>query len=101
MRLYDWAYENYALHDLSAEFRFAVPLVSGSRKSLAVAPADGSSAVLRRDGETELFVELPRFVFAPVRAGESAGTLTLRRGGRSVYECPLVYAESAQLADAY
>ena len=101
MRLYDWAYEHYVLHDLSEEISFEVPLVSGSRESLTAAPADGSRALLRRDEETELYVELPRFVFAPVGAGEYAGTLTLRRGGRSVYECPLVYAEGAQLADVF
>jgi len=101
MRLYDWAFDRYALHDLSAELSFAVPLVSGSRASLKAAPAGGSRAVLRRGDRTELLVELPRFVFAPVSAGESAGTLTLLRDERVVYRCPLVFAEEAELADAY
>ena len=36
MRLYDWAYKNYALHDLSAELSFEVPVISGSREHVSV-----------------------------------------------------------------
>lgn len=101
MHLYDWAYAGYRMHELGDEFSFAVPLVSGSRCEVTAVPQPGSRAVLPQDASLEISVELPRFVFAPIEAGESAGVLTLLRNGREVYACPLVYAEGAELADAY
>ena len=99
MRLYDWAYRSYALHDLSRELSFDVPVITGSRKSIRAVPADGTKLALPRDRDTELTAELPRFVFAPVNAGETAGTLTYWKDGESLVRFPLVYAEDADLAD--
>ena len=99
MRLYDWAYRSYALHDLSRELSFDVPVIIGSRKSIRAVPADGTKLALPRDRDTELTAELPRFVFAPVNAGETAGTLTYWKDGESLVRFPLVYAEDAALAD--
>lgn len=97
--LYDWAYANFTLHDLHAEFSFDVPVISGSRSSVRVVPAPGSAAVLPRDRETVIRAELPRFVFAPVSAGEAAGTLTILRDGDAAVTFPLIYAGDAALAD--
>ena len=99
MRLYDWAYKNYALHDLSAELSFEVPVISGSREKVKAIPSPGAKLVLPRDKETELTAELPRFVFAPISAGDTAGMLTYRKDGRTLARFPLVYAEDAALAD--
>lgn len=99
MRLYDWAYRNYVLHDLSRELSFVVPVVSGSRKSIKAVPAQGTKLALPRDRNTELCAELPRFVFAPVSKGDTAGKLTYWKDGSALARCPLVYAEDAALAD--
>lgn len=99
MRLYDWAYRNYALHDLSAELSFDVPVLSGSRESVRAIPAPGARLVLPRGRESELCAELPRFVFAPVSRGESAGTLSYWKDGKTLARFPLLYAEDAALAE--
>ena len=74
-------------------------MISGSRSSVRVVPAPGSAAVLPRDRETVIRAELPRFVFAPVSAGEAAGTLTVLRDGDAAVTFPLIYAGDAALAD--
>lgn len=97
--LYDWAYANFTLRDLHAEFSFDVPVISGSRTSVRVVPAPGCAAVLPRDRETVIRAELPRFVFAPVNMGEEAGTFTIFRDGDAAVTFPLIYAGDAALAD--
>lgn len=99
MRLYDRAYENYALHDLSKELSFDVPVVSGSRERVKAIPVPGSKLVLPKGEDTELTAELPRFVFAPVSAGDMAGTLRYWKNGTTLARFPLVYAGDAALAD--
>ena len=99
MRLYDRAYEDYALHELSRELSFDVPVVSGSREIVRAIPAPGSKLVLAKGRGSELTAELPRFVFAPVNAGDRAGTLLYWKDGSTLARFSLVYAESAVLAD--
>lgn len=99
IRLYDWAFGAYALHDLSAELRYTVPVVSGSRAAVRAAPAPGARAVLPQTGELRLEIELPRFVFAPVDAGEPAGSVRIAAGAGAELSCPLYYWESAVPAD--
>ena len=99
MRLYDWAYQSYALHDLHAELSFDVLVVSGSRMRVKAVPTPGAKLALPRDSDTELSAELPRFVFAPISAGETAGTLSYWKDGKTLARFPLVYAEDAVLAD--
>ncbi len=98
-RLYDWAYGNYSVHDLSREQRFEIPLVSGSRLTVRAIPAENARVVLAKGEKPQFDLELPQFVFAPVEAGEYAGTLTLRRADGVPIRFPLRYAEGAALAD--
>jgi len=99
MRLYDWAYAHFAVHDLSEELVFEIPIISGSRETVQAVPEPGAFAVLPRDGSVEFRTELPRFVFAPVEAGDRAGMLTLLQGEKALYTFPLVYSESAVQAE--
>lgn len=101
MRLYDWAYAHYALHNLTEELVFEIPIISGSRETVQAVPAPGAGVVLPRDGSVEYRAELPHFVFAPVEAGDWAGTLTLLEGGNVLASFPLLYSESAVQADLY
>ena len=98
-RLYDWAYGNYALRDLSAELSFEIPAVSGTRPSLRAVPARGSRVVLPRGEHAQYDAELPPFAFAPLVEGERAGTLRVTRIDGARVSFPLLYAEDAALAD--
>ena len=53
---------------------------------------------LPRTAELRLVVHLPRFVFAPVEAGESAGRIQVFWDGEQIDEWDLRYAEGAALA---
>ena len=99
MRLYDRAYEDYVLHDLTAELSFDVPVISGSREIVQAIPTPGSKLVLPKGRDSELTAELPHFVFAPVSAGDRAGTLLYWKDGTILARFPLVYTEEATLAD--
>ena len=99
MRLYDWAYDRFALHDLSAELSFEVPAVSGSALTLRVVPEQGARVVLPRREEARFEAELPPFVFAPVDRGGQAGVLRGTRADGVPVSFPLVYAEGAALAE--
>lgn len=99
MRLYDWAYQNNALHDLSKELSFVMPVISGNREQVRAVPAPGAILVLPRDFETSYYAELPRFVFAPVNSGDKAGTLCCVKENKTLVRFPLIYAEDAVLAD--
>ena len=101
MRLYEWAYAHYAVHDLHEELMFEIPIISGSREAVQAVPAPGTCVVLPRDRSLEYRAELPHFVFAPVNAGDRAGMLSLLQGGKVLYSFPLIYSESAVQAVRY
>jgi len=98
-RLYDWAFDNYSLHDLSEELRFDVPVLSGSRTSVAASPIPGTRLILPRYEQTEVRAELSRFVFAPVTAGDEAGMVSILKNGETLFRFPLIYRQDAVLAD--
>ena len=98
-RLYDWAFDNYSLHELSEELRFEVPVITGNRTSVTAAPAPGTRLILPRNAETEVHAELSCFVFAPVRAGAEAGMLSILKDGKTLVRYPLIYMQGAELAD--
>ena len=97
-RLYDWAYDSFVLRDVTEELRLEVPVLSGSRSSIRVTAGEPVPLLLRREEHVKLRAELPKFVFAPVKKGETAGTICVIIQNRVAAECPLVYAESAHMA---
>ncbi len=99
MRLYNWAYQNYAMHDLSGELSFDVPVVSGNREKVRAIPAPGTNLVLPKNRDTVFHAELPRFVFAPVNAGDAAGMLNYWKDDKTLVRFPLICAESVILAE--
>ena len=96
-RLYAWAFENYVNLSVTENLRYAVPVLSGDREALDAVPARELRLLVRRGEEPALVAELPRFVFAPVRAGSEAGRLLLLSDGAELASVPLVYAEGAEV----
>ncbi len=47
--------------------------------------------------EPEVQIELPRFVFAPVTAGETVGSIIVSQNGKVTGSCELVFADSVEL----
>ena len=96
--LYDWAFRRFARFDLEDRIDWSVPVISGSRTSVKLRSRKPMAMVLPRDAEILLRAELPRFVFAPVKAGGTAGILRVIVQGKVIAEAELLYAEGAVLA---
>lgn len=94
-RLYNWAFSQFAERDVAEQARFEVPVVSGDRALLPV-EARALRLFLPRDAELTLVAHLPRFVFAPIAAGESAGRLEIFRSGERIGETELFFAAGAE-----
>ena len=96
--LYDWACRHYARFDLDERLDLEVPVISGSRPNVRLRSGEPLTMILPCDTEIRLRAELPRFVFAPVRSGETAGRILVIIDNKIVAQSELVYAQDAALA---
>lgn len=96
--LYNWAYDNFILRDVSGELRFDVPLISGDRKKVSVLPEKHVNILASRHETIEVRAELPQFVFAPVNLGETAGYFWVIIKEKVKAEGTLIYSESCPIA---
>ena len=93
--LYDWGFAHFAVRELSGSVAFEVPVVSGETALVGVR-AEALSVFLPRDAEISAVSELPRFVFAPVSEGETAGRVRFLLGEEIVGEARLYYTATVQ-----
>ena len=93
MRLYEHFFALLARVDLSGFTEgLSVPVTGGTRDSVAAVPAAKPEAALleREYDELTREVELPRFVYAPVEAGQVLGEIRLLSGDKVVWQSALV-----------
>ena len=92
--LLNYAFANYALCPLRPEKALEpLPVEMGREAALPlVYGGEAYALVPRGGGEPEYRLELPGRVTAPVREGERIGTLTVRQGGETVAEVPVLAA---------
>lgn len=93
MRLYEHFFPLLARVDLSGFTEgLSVPVTGGTRDSVAAVPAaEPEAALLEREyDELTREVELPRFVYAPVEAGQVLGEIRLLSGDKVVWQSALV-----------
>ena len=97
----DWK-DHVGLYDkLFSEYRYipllenvkALPLVSGDRESVDLCSSVGG-VVVSKNSDTEIIYHLPRFVFAPVRAGDKAGYAEITFSGASPRFLDIYYGEN-------
>ena len=94
MALYDWAFENFdyvLAADSSVTYR--VNAVNGGVPYAGVRAESDAYVLLPAGEDFDIELELPPFVICPVRAGETAGTLRVTRGGEEVCSVRLAYSE--------
>ena len=96
--LYHWAFGKFSTRELSQEVELSVPVLSGT-KTLVSIEASEHRLFLPRSAELRLVAHLPRFVFAPVEAGETAGRIQVFWGGEQIDEWDVYYGESVPLAE--
>lgn len=96
--LYDRAYRLYVRFDPEERLDLEVPVISGNRQSVRLRPKDKLTLLLPRNAEIRLQADLPRFAFAPVRAGDTAGSVRVILDNKVLAQSELIYAEDAALA---
>ncbi len=94
--LYDMGFELWQAKKIAGEGETVgrVPVISGTAPFVAVRPERALTVAAPMDMELETRMELPDFVYAGVRAGDRAGTITVTGGGRVLARAELVYAGS-------
>ena len=97
MALYDWGFSRFAEREVTAALRFPVPVISGAAETVDAVP-DPIRLLLPRTAALRLEAELPRFVFAPVEAGQRAGLARIFRGDELLAVTELRYAASVSPA---
>ena len=93
--LYDWAFSAYSRRNVTAELSYELAVISGQKAAVKV-KAEPLELLLPEDKDVELQAELPHFVFAPVRAGDTAGKVKAVSDGQVLGETRLVYGESSE-----
>ena len=98
IKLYEYAFDNYCLKNISKEIVFEVPLISGNKKKIKLVPEEELVLFVNKADEIKIKAEIPIFIFAPVKIGETAGKFCVIINSNVVAECPLVYYEGAVIA---
>ena len=96
--LYDWAYDSFRWLTLRDACRFEVSVISGSRGMLTVQPAENTRVLIPSGEEVRIQAELPKFVFAPVKQRDVAGSVSILLHDRELAKFPLYYTQGAEMA---
>ena len=75
-------------------FRFQLPVVGGVRDSISVnAGRAGASVLAEEESGIEKRIEVPAFLYAPVRKGQTVGKLTYEINGEVLASVDLLAGE--------
>ncbi|MBQ4238118.1 MAG: D-alanyl-D-alanine carboxypeptidase [Ruminococcus sp.] len=91
--LYDYGFENRQMKTFRIDER-QLDVVGGVKDSVMLQPVDVSAVVPSNSGEIKEQVILPAFVYAPVKAGESTGTVKFIMDGKLIAQAPITAAQS-------
>ena len=98
INLYNWAFSEYSLRNVLDGVEFDVPVLSGTKKVVKASAPDGLYLFVPNSEELVLTAELPRFAFAPLEQGDTAGRISVSMNGRVLAMCELVFTESIPAA---
>ena len=99
IKLYDYGFAK--LHSFTpdtASLRYTLPVVGGMTDTVSVIPGSADSISLTDDEIARLvqMVELPHFVYAPIRAGEMVGSVSYWLDGKVIIEVPLLAEQAVE-----
>ncbi len=97
--LYDWAYASWRCVTVEkGDTRFGpAAVISGKANSVDSVTADRFLAVIPKDAQISFRVHMPRFVYAPVSAGDKAGSVDVLIDGKSAGEIGLLFGADCSL----
>lgn len=93
--LYSFGYSSYKRVAL-APSSLSVPVISG-KKSEITCSCEGYSFFTHSGAKTEVTIKMPRFLFAPIKAGDTVGHAVYTCDGRVVASIPITACENAEL----
>lgn len=98
-RLLDWGFQSFHCPE-TENMRYSVPVVSGDAETADAVPDELPPLLLDADEELRWECALPKFVYAPVHAGDEAGTLNgYLPDGTEAVSVPLRWEASVPLAE--
>ncbi len=98
--LYDWAFENYEYKSVLPMGAICeLPVISGERDTVGITVSQDTRILVKKNAKIDFSLELPKFVYAGVKAGDCAGRVFITADGEQVGEFPLLFSESVNIAD--
>ncbi len=98
MAMFDYGFETVKTVQMGGEARPETLPVAGSDKQgigLRMGQKLNMTLPIEQAQEVESRVLLPKFLYAPVRAGEKVGRVQYLMGGEEIYSVPIIAAEEA------
>lgn len=93
-RLYDWFFERLELVDTADILpQLWIPVAGGEALRVRALYEPPGQVAVQPDEKIALSVAVPRFLYAPVRKGQSVGSISVLCGEQTVQEIPLTAAE--------
>lgn len=95
-KLYDYGFSRFSEKQLLHKGqRFdSVPVINGTDEAMQTMAAESFFWFAAEDEEITFHCSVPPFVYAPVMAGDTAGSVQIRINGVTVGEVPLVWSAS-------
>lgn len=91
--LYDWAFAEYETKELVMdEASWAVPVIGGAEETVPLTLEEPLTAFCCPEDEVNVTLEVPRFVYASVTSGETAGRAIVSVEGVPAQSVDLLYA---------
>ena len=96
MAMLDYGFSAYASREVAhcGQIFGEVPVINGAEMTVQTVVQEDISWCLAQGEQVELLPNLPMFVYAPVLAGEKAGTLSVLVDGKEVKQVPLYWRYS-------
>ena len=91
--LYDYGFEHFERKTLEPD-ALSINVVGGSENTVALTADEMSVVVPKQTEKIDTQVSLPAFLYAPVGAGETVGTITYSVDGEALIDVPLKAVDS-------
>ena len=95
--LYDWAFSSFHRERaISSDEELEIAVISGTSDTVTAKAAEDYTLLLKNDDSLTYLYEAPKFVYAGVSMGDTAGSVTVFKNGERLKTTPLVYSETVE-----
>jgi D-alanyl-D-alanine carboxypeptidase/D-alanyl-D-alanine carboxypeptidase (penicillin-binding protein 5/6) len=91
-KLYEFGFQSYQRTNFEP-ISFKIPIISGNQGYITLKSDAISLFTAKNQGEVTYRVTAPRFVFAPVKKGDTVGQVIFMQNGKRIASLPLVASE--------